>query len=87
MTESQADQIAERIANNLERRIDELCPMPAAPIVCPKCRGEGYWLENGDRDLQFCRACEAGKIRRRRQAVLNRMVHGSYARSRRRQDP
>jgi hypothetical protein len=77
MTESQADQIADRIANHLEAVIDRACPVPTAN--CGECRGKGFWQRDGD--LVFCRACEAGRALRARQGLLNRMVHGSYMRA------
>jgi hypothetical protein len=81
ITPSQADQIADRIANHLESVIDRACPVPA--VDCRECRGRGFWSRDGD--LVFCQRCEAGRARRARMGMLNRMVHGSYALAKRRE--
>jgi hypothetical protein len=69
------DEAAERAANSLEAKIDSICPVPKN-VECRECSGKGFWSRDGD--VVFCYKCEAGKSRRSRQGVLNRMLHGSY---------
>ncbi len=82
LTPTQADEIADRIAQRLMAVIDTAAPMPEFPPDCGKCAARGFWMDQ-DGDIAFC-SCEVGKARKRRQAVMNRMVAVGYTESRRR---
>lgn len=71
MTNTQHDAVADRIATRILGVINAHCPPPKG-TSCQACHGEGATEEPDG--LAFC-SCEAGKIARRRQAIMNRMIY------------